>query len=228
MFIEAVRTRSGEHPLKAEASVRFPQGDRSPTVDYTAIDLTAPDLVRFQTQLVGLDDAWKDQGDARSVGYARLGPGTYTFRVRARNGGGLWTTPAEATLVIPPYSYETGWFASLWALGLLAVLILGVRARERLLMARQRHLESVVHERAGQLQAEKDTVAAQAARLVTLDAAKSAFFANVSHEFRTPLTLGPLDDVLAGEYGPVPDEAASPLALARRSAGACWTSSARS
>ena len=63
--------------------------------------------------------------------------------------------------------------------------------------------------------------AAEAAALREVDEARSRFFANVSHEFRTPLTLtlGPLDDVLAGEYGPVPEEAAEPIGLARRSAG---------
>ena len=62
---------------------------------------------------------------------------------------------------------------------------------------------------------------AEADALREVDEARSRFFANVSHEFRTPLTLtlGPLDDVLAGEYGEIPDEARQPVALARRSAG---------
>ncbi len=221
VLVEAVRSRSGERaPTGAGEEIRLPRGDRSPEVVYTALDLTAPDLVRFRTQLVGLDDAWQDQGAARSVAYNRLGPGTYTFRVQARNGGGVWSEPVEATLVVPAFFYETGWFAALCGLGLLAALALGIRARERTQRARRRELESLVEERTEQLRAEKETVAAQARDLETLDTTKSAFFANVSHEFRTPLTLtlGPLDDVLAGEYGPVPQEASEPLGLARRSA----------
>ncbi len=221
VIVEAVRTRSGERPVAVGgASVHLPRGDRSPTVEYTAIDLTAPDLVRFRTRLVGLEETWQDQGSARSVVYERFRPGTYTFQVQARNGGGVWSAPIEATLVVPAFFYETGWFATLCGLGLLGVLGLGLRARERTLTARQRQLEALVKERTEQLRIEKETVAAQAQSLEALDKAKSRFFANVSHEFRTPLTLtlGPLDDLQAGLYGPLDAPMASQVNLARRNA----------
>jgi signal transduction histidine kinase len=54
--------------------------------------------------------------------------------------------------------------------------------------------------------------------LAELDRAKTAFFSNVSHEFRTPLTLmlGPLDDVLARSGGQIPSDARDQLEVARR------------
>jgi CheY-like chemotaxis protein/AraC-like DNA-binding protein len=62
---------------------------------------------------------------------------------------------------------------------------------------------------------------AEAGKLRELDHARSRFFANVSHEFRTPLTLtlGPLDDLQAGFHGPLAPAMAEPLELARRNAG---------
>jgi PAS domain S-box-containing protein len=58
----------------------------------------------------------------------------------------------------------------------------------------------------------------QAAALAELDRAKTAFFSNVSHEFRTPLTLmlGPLDEVLAKPEDQVATESRELLTIVRR------------
>ncbi|MFO8231818.1 MAG: ATP-binding protein, partial [Longimonas sp.] len=221
VLVEAIQTDSEEQvPTSDMSSIRLPRGERSLSMVYTALDFTAPALLRFRTQLVGLDATWRDQGTARSAVYGGLAPGRYTFRVQARNGGGVWSDPVEASLVVPAYFYETGWFAFLCILGLLAALGGGLHLREQTQQRRRQHLEAVVDERTRQLQSEKETVASQARRLQTLDTAKSAFFSNVSHEFRTPLTLilGPLDDLKSGLYGALPTPMAPQVHLARRNA----------
>ncbi|MBN8229470.1 response regulator [Corallococcus macrosporus] len=60
----------------------------------------------------------------------------------------------------------------------------------------------------------------RAEALLEIDQAKTAFFSNVSHEFRTPLTLmlGPLEDLLAGLRGALPEEARGELAVVHRNA----------
>ena len=63
-------------------------------------------------------------------------------------------------------------------------------------------------------------IARQREELAKLDVLKTQFFANVSHEFRTPLTLilGPLEDALSGRHGELPAAAAASLAIAHRNA----------
>src|SRR6187402_3323158 len=60
----------------------------------------------------------------------------------------------------------------------------------------------------------------RAAALAELDEAKTAFFSNVSHEFRTPLTLmlGPLEDVLARSGEDFTSDTRTLLQVAQRNA----------
>ncbi len=186
-------------------ALRLRYADRVVTFTFASLDFSAPASQQYAVRLDGFDDDWRAVGGQREATFTNLSPGTYTFRVRAAGRDGVWGgETALAVTVVPP------WWRTWWAFlgyALVAGGALAALYRTRQDRLRLRHRVEIEH-----LEAEK---------LRDLDRAKSHFFANVSHEFRTPLTLtlGPLDDVLAGEYGPVPAEATGPLALARRSAG---------
>ena len=98
----------------------------------------APENVRFHYQLVGYDEAPKITRD-REVGYSRLPPGDYTFRVKASVGDNLptdrWT---EHHFII-----QSPWWRRPWAIGLFVLLLTGVlyafvRVREDRLRMRDR------------------------------------------------------------------------------------------
>ena len=186
-------------------TLRLSPSENMVTFAFAALDASAPEKNRYAYRMEGFDARWIDAGTDRTATYTNLPPGRYTFRVRGSNNDGVWNErgAALAIAVAPPW-WRTWWALLLYA-GLAAAALRAV-ARERRRRLDLRHLARVEH--------------AEAEALRALDRAKSAFFANVSHEFRTPLTLtlGPLDDALAGEYGPVPAALAEPLGLARRSA----------
>lgn len=181
-------------------------GESDFDVVYTGLSFAAPERMRFRYRLDGLSGGWAEV-DRRTAVFTNVPPGRYTFHVTASNGDGVWSEEgASLRIVVEPQLYETRWFAVLLAVGALAVIGLAVQHRERRARIRARQLETTVAERTRALERETQTVAAQAEELRRLDAFKSRFFANLSHEFRTPLTLiiGPLQRALAGELGPMP------------------------
>ncbi|MCY7353418.1 MAG: response regulator [Cytophagaceae bacterium] len=162
-------------PGKSEAAeIELSYHQNFISFEYAALNYTNPQKNQYRYQLEGVDPNWVQAGTRRVANYTNLGPGEYTFRVKGSNNDGLWNEQGTSMRVIihPPW-WRTWWAYAFYTLLFITGLLLARRAivnRERLranLRVQQTETES----------------------LRELDGMKSRFFANLSHEFRTPLAL---------------------------------------
>jgi signal transduction histidine kinase/DNA-binding response OmpR family regulator/ligand-binding sensor domain-containing protein len=155
--------------------------------EFAAIDIDAPQLVQYRYQLEGLEKDWVQPENRRYVRYPGLAPGDYTFRVKAASIRQEWPEQelALAITIAPPW-YRTTWAYGIYIVIFIALLYGGYRLRLR--QVQLKHQMTMEH--------------FQAEHLAEVDKLKSRFFANISHEFRTPLTLivGPVKQMLIGEF----------------------------
>ncbi|CAN5617984.1 histidine kinase [soil metagenome] len=81
------------------------------TFDFTGVSYNDASQNQFKCKLEGLKSGWNDLGKTRSISYAALMPGEYTFKVMCCNADGLWNKNI-ATLqvsILPPF-WKTWWF----------------------------------------------------------------------------------------------------------------------
>ena len=152
--------------------------------EFAALEFSAPEKNRYAYKLENFNDKWFYTDGERTATYTHLPPGEYVFRVKAANNDGVWNEEGLAVTVVvkPPWTRTTFAFF-VFGLGVfLLVYLLRRYELNRINMRNQLKLEKV----------ETDT-------LRQLDKLKSQFFANISHEFRTPLTLilGQIDSVMS-------------------------------
>jgi signal transduction histidine kinase/ligand-binding sensor domain-containing protein len=126
---------AGGKTLDASHEARIEAGTGPIQLRFTALHLRAPQSVRYEYQLQGLDSDWSAPTSQRSITYNVLPHGTYRFRVRALLGGQRSSEASFAFLILPRF-YETAWFLWLCIGSALAVAWLAYQWRQRQIHAR--------------------------------------------------------------------------------------------
>ena len=159
VLIEGASVDGQAQPL--DQALRLRPGQENLEIQYTALSWSRAPNVTFKHQLVGLDRDWVDVGTRRTAYFPHLPPGTYTFRVIADNGEGVWDTEGKSLgiVVLPPF-YRTWWFTTLAALSLLGLVFSAVRVRIGLLEKERNALQTFSRTLLGSQEDERRRIAA--------------------------------------------------------------------
>ncbi len=153
------------------------------SIEYVGINYNFLKKNQYAYFLEGFEKNWNYVGSNRVATYTNLAPGDYVFKVKAANADGSWSNaPLELKItILPP------WWKTIWAYFFYTLIVLGIILYlNKIYQNRFKAKQAILFEKEKTQQLEK------------LNNKKLQFFTNISHEFRTPLTLiiNPLEDLL--------------------------------
>lgn len=173
-----------EKSLNEVDQISLQPGEDMISFEFAALNYFHPENNQYAYQLEGFNDHWITTGSqSRTATFTNLNPGDYTFKVKASNNDGFWSPEVKALkiTVLPPI-WKTKAAFGIYAFILIAALLLArkimvERVRLRFMMEQQQQEARQLHE---------------------VDMMKIKFFTNISHEFRTPLSLiiSPLEKLM--------------------------------
>ncbi|MEM6723033.1 MAG: ATP-binding protein [Bacteroidota bacterium] len=158
--------------------ITLPAKDRELTLSFAHSNYGNANLNRFSYRLCD-DEEWTDIGGRNTLEFKDLRAGNHELWVQGYSMNGQATTnQIYLDFKVIPRFYESWWF---YVFCIMSVLGIGLFWIQRLRWA--------VSKATATIEADKKIIEEQAEKLKELDAAKSRFFTNISHEFRTPLTI---------------------------------------
>ena len=153
--------------ISAAEKIHLPYNKNDFSLTYSLLDYDRPEKNEFAYKLSGFQEDWQYVGNKRSASYTNIPPGNYQFLVKATNNDGIWNeVPQKLAIHI-----NAPWYWSWWSKTLYVFLIGGLLYTFYRFQLRRRLAE------------------AETAKLLELDQVKTRLYTNITHEFRTPLSV---------------------------------------
>jgi len=162
-------------------SITLTYNENNFSIDFTSLSYMRPEKNEFAYKLEGNDDNWNYIGNQRRAVYTNIQQGEYVFKVIGANNDGIWNergTTLRIRVLPPPWKT---WWAYLLYFVACSGLFLYIRKLTLLRIKERKEKERA--EETNQL--------------------KLQLFTDISHDFRTPLTLiiGPLEKMVRKKLG---------------------------
>ena len=159
--------------LSCNPDVRLRHDQNSFGISFTALDYSEHNRLHYYYKLEGYDSDWISIRNNREAYFANLPAGNYVFKVRAANDQEVAEAENSLHITVQPAPWATWWAYTLYILVIAAIAGLFVKNYLR-----------IRAEKAALRRAEQEKEQEQRVNQMNM-----SFFANVSHEFRTPLTM---------------------------------------
>ncbi len=160
----------------------MPYNENSIVFSYIATQYSYPKDISYRYRLKGYDNSWILAGNKKEAVYTKLPPGKYTFEANATNTTGNWSNKIKTIdIIISPPWWKTWWASTLFIVIGICFIVWFINFK-----IKQATLKNSI-----------ELKLKEAKELQRLDKIKTRFFANMAHEFRTPLSLiqGPAEQL---------------------------------
>jgi ligand-binding sensor domain-containing protein/signal transduction histidine kinase/DNA-binding response OmpR family regulator len=164
-------------------AIKLSHEQTSFTISFTAVNYTHASRNQYAYRLDGFEKDWNYVDNEASATYTNIDPGSYTFMVKGSNNDGVWNeVPTVLSVIVEPPIWKTWWAILAYIVITTSVIIVFIKIQwERVKANNELKMERIAREKEHEL-----------SRL------KMQFFTNISHEFRTPLSLiiAPLESLI--------------------------------
>ncbi|MCM4172633.1 hypothetical protein DHD32_14170 [Arenibacter sp. TNZ] len=179
-----------EKSISETTSIEVSQKEQFVAFDLAVEHTSTPSKNKVAYKLEGFNEDWVTVNEGKTtVTYTNLPARSYVFMVRSANGDGIWSTETKTLnlKILPP------WYLTWWSYLLFSLLTVGIGIGIVFYFSRHEKLK----QRLKFEELDKE-------RVHTINQGKFQYFTNMSHEFRTPLTLiaGPLERLVTKNTDP--------------------------
>ena len=166
--------------------LKLPYDESMLNIDYAALEYSLPEKISYAYFLEGWDSQWHYVDNIRSANYSKLTEGDYVLKIKSTNAEGVWNSKAISL----PITISPPWYRSSFAYFIYVLFIAFVIYIVDKYQRKQAQLKYEVQLSQDLAKQEKE-----------LNEKKLTFFTNISHEFRSPLTMiiNPLKDIMYGD-----------------------------